>query len=168
MSLDPELIDARNAVEAKRAQLMHSAKFALGEAKRRLAPDLLAEQAWDKVKRKSNDLAHEAVLEAKAKPFFYGGIAAAIGLFLARKPLGKMAVSACRSARGEAAPEAEGGSSMVAAKPPPRRTRRAPPAAKAAPGVAEFHETTKPVEEKTKPGSKPAKGTRAKKKTEDV
>ncbi len=39
---DPRIIDAQNQVEAKRAQLMHSVKHAIGEAKRRLAPDLLA------------------------------------------------------------------------------------------------------------------------------
>ncbi|WP_265562844.1 hypothetical protein [Sphingomicrobium arenosum] len=173
MSIDPELIDAKNAVEAKRAQLMHSTKYALGEAKRRLAPDLLAEQAWEKVKRKSGDAVHDAYLEAKAKPWLVGGIAAAIGLFLARKPVGEMAVKAYQAARGE---EEDGGDAPApsppeapAAKPPPRRTRRT---ATKAPSVAEFQEASRPIEEKKKPAPKAAKTKadkpRRTKKTEDV
>ncbi|MCJ8189913.1 hypothetical protein [Sphingomicrobium aestuariivivum] len=169
MSVDPELIDAKNAVEAKRAQLMHSVKYTVGEAKRRLAPDLLAEQAWEKVKRKSSDTAHSAYLEAKAKPWLVGGIAAAIGLFLARKPVGEMAVKAYQSARGEEeAPAAATLGETPGAKPPPRRKRRSP--AKA-PSIAEFQEATKPIEDKKKPEKKAPKATKGRskdKKTEDV
>ena len=171
MSIDPKVIDAKNAVEAKRAQMMHTVKYTLGEAKRRLAPDLLAEQAWEKVKRKSGDLAHEAMLEAKARPALVGSIAAALGVFFARKPIGRMAVEAYHSVRGDvedgSKPATGSMADSPAGKPPPRRVRRASPGK--APSVSEFHEATKPIEEKSKTNEAPkAPKKRRNKKTEDV
>ena len=92
MSIDHRVLSAKNDVEVKRAQLLHSIKFALGETKRRLAPDLLAEMAWQETKRAGSKMADGAVDFTKRKPWLVGGIAAAAGLFLARKPVGKLAV----------------------------------------------------------------------------
>lgn len=101
---DPRIIDAQNQVEAKRAQLMHSVKHAIGEAKRRLAPDLLAEQAWkaswEAARHKGGEIADDATSFAKEKPWLVGGIAAAAALFLARKPVGKLAVGAYDAVTG--------------------------------------------------------------------
>lgn len=88
--IDGKVLDAENEVEVKRAKLMTSIKFGIGEAKRRLAPDLLAEQAWEKTKAKASESAQEAVVAVKNNPAIVGGIGAAIGLYLARGPLGQM------------------------------------------------------------------------------
>ena len=90
--LDPRVIDARNDVEAKRAKLMHSVSHAIGEAQRRLAPDLLAEQAWEKTKEKGVKIADDAVEYAKRNPWLVGGLVAGLTLFFARKPVGRAAV----------------------------------------------------------------------------
>ncbi|MBW0145096.1 hypothetical protein [Sphingomicrobium clamense] len=88
MTVDPKVLDAQNRVEIQRAKLMRSVEYGIGQAKRRLAPDLIAAQAWDATKAKVTDTAHEAVVAAKKNPWLVGGIGAAIGLFLARGPLG--------------------------------------------------------------------------------
>ena len=88
MSIDPRVIDAQNKVEAKRAQLMTSVKYGVGEAKRRLAPDLVADQVWEATKDKIERGAQDAMLTARNKPWLVGGIGAAIGLFLARGLIG--------------------------------------------------------------------------------
>ncbi|WP_260484061.1 hypothetical protein [Sphingomicrobium flavum] len=96
MPIDPKVIAAENAAEAARAKLMHSAKLAIGEAKRRLAPDLLAKQAWkasaQAAKTAGEDVADGAVRFAKDKPYIVAGAVAAAALFLARKPVSKLAV----------------------------------------------------------------------------
>jgi hypothetical protein len=92
MKTDPRVIAAQNEVEAKRAQLMHSAKLAIGEAKRRLAPDLVADQVWEATKSKAERLAHDATLAAKNRPWLVGGAVAAAALFMARKPVSRLAV----------------------------------------------------------------------------
>ncbi|RZV45319.1 MAG: hypothetical protein EX258_10450, partial [Sphingomonadaceae bacterium] len=91
--LDPRVIDAQNEVEAQRAKLMRSVSHAIGEAQRRLAPDLLAEQAWEKTKEKGAQMAEDAVDLAKRKPWLVGGLVAGLTLFLARKPVGRAAVA---------------------------------------------------------------------------
>lgn len=91
-NLDPRVIDAQNNVEAQRAKLMRSVSHAIGEAQRRLAPDLLAEQAWEKTKEKGAQMAEDAVDLAKRKPWLVGGLVAGLTLFLARKPVGRAAV----------------------------------------------------------------------------
>ena len=90
MPLDPKVIDARNKAEAKRAQLLTSVKYGVGEAKRRLAPDLVADHVWDVTKDKARRAADDMMLTAKDKPWIVGAIGAAIGLFLARGAIGEV------------------------------------------------------------------------------
>ena len=66
MTVDPKVLDAQNRVEIQRAKLMRSVEYGIGQAKRRLAPDLIAAQAWDATKAKVSDTAHEAVVAAKS------------------------------------------------------------------------------------------------------
>ena len=88
MPIDPKVLDARNKVEAKRAQLMTSVKYGVGEAKRRLAPDLVADHVWDVTKDKARRAADDMMLTARDKPWLVGAVGAAIGLFFARGPIG--------------------------------------------------------------------------------
>lgn len=90
MSLDPRVIDARNLVEIKRAKLMTSVKYGVGEAKRRLAPDLVADHVWEVTKDKARRAADDMVLAAKEKPWIVAAIGAGIGLVLARGQVGDL------------------------------------------------------------------------------
>lgn len=96
MAIDPKVVAAENEAEAARAKLMHSTKLAVGEAKRRLAPDLLAKQAWKAsahaARSASEDAADTAVRFAKDRPYLVAGAVAAAALFLARKPVKRLAV----------------------------------------------------------------------------
>ncbi|MCM8556847.1 hypothetical protein [Sphingomicrobium sediminis] len=163
MSVDPRIVDAQNEVEAKRAQLMHSVKHAMGETKRRLAPDLLAGRAWAETKKATARLAEDTAAEVRAKPLLFGGIAAAVGLFLARKPIGKAAVELYDSVTGHEEEKSQALPEAPATKPPPRRRPRKDDPA---PSVSEFDEATRPValkkDTKRDAPKKPAK----KKKTE--
>ncbi|MBB3763727.1 hypothetical protein [Sphingomicrobium lutaoense] len=94
MKTDPRVIAAQNNVEAKRAQLMHSTKLAIGEAKRRLAPDLVADQVWEATKNKAERIAQEATVAARNRPWLVGGAIAAATLFMARKPVSRLASNA--------------------------------------------------------------------------
>ena len=149
MSIDPKVLSAKNDVEVKRAKLLHSIKFALGETKRRLAPDLIAEMAWEETKRASGKVADKAVDVAKRKPVLIGGLAAAFGLFLARKPLGKLAVNGVEKLTGEDhAAEGDPDTTGTAA------SREVRSSDGSTPSVAQFHETNAAIEDKTK---RPAK-----------
>jgi len=66
----------------------------LAEIQQRLAPDTLARNAWDTVRERGRDMAGEALLGARRRPFTTGAIVAAILLFFARGPLCRWA---CRS-----------------------------------------------------------------------
>lgn len=88
MSLDPKVIDAQNLVEIRRARLMTSVKYGIGEAKRRLAPDLVADHVWEVTKDKAERAAHDMVVSAKNNPWTVGAIGTAIGLFFARGKIG--------------------------------------------------------------------------------
>ena len=134
--IDPEVISAKNDVEVARAKLLHSVKFALGETKRRLAPDLIAEMAWQETKRASGKVADAAMDFGKRKPVLVGGLAAAFGMFLARKPLGKLAVAGYEKMSGEDEVPADGSHEAQ---------ERAPDAA---PSVEQFRQTNKAVERK--------------------
>ncbi|WP_265570705.1 hypothetical protein [Sphingomicrobium nitratireducens] len=95
------MLDAQNLVELKRAKLMTSVKHAIGEGKRRLAPDLVADQVWEMTKDKANRAAHDMVVTARNKPWLVGGIAAAVGLFLARGKVGEWAADAYDAMTGD-------------------------------------------------------------------
>jgi ElaB/YqjD/DUF883 family membrane-anchored ribosome-binding protein len=76
---------AKREAEAARRRL-DSTLVALQQ---RLHPKTLANEAWDGVKEKSNDLAEGAMDAVKQRP---GAVSLAVGaafLFLARKPLGR-------------------------------------------------------------------------------
>jgi ElaB/YqjD/DUF883 family membrane-anchored ribosome-binding protein len=76
---------AKRDAEAARRRL-DSTLVALQQ---RLHPKTLANEAWDGVKEKSNDLAEGAMDAVKQRP---GAVSLAVGaafLFLARKPLGR-------------------------------------------------------------------------------
>lgn len=83
MTADRGVEAARIAADAARERLMATA----GELQERLRPRALARDAWEGAKIKGADLAEEAVDAVKARPLAATGIAAAIGLFLAREPI---------------------------------------------------------------------------------
>ena len=87
--MNAEAIEAaKREAEAARRRL-DSTMVALQQ---RLHPKTLANEAWDGVKEKSNDLAEGAMDAVKQRP---GAVSLAVGaafLFLARKPLGRAVV----------------------------------------------------------------------------
>lgn len=85
-----QLIKAQNDAEAKRAAFLTSADT----LKARVAPARLGRDALDKTVETGSALADSAVETVKAKPWLFAGLAAAAALFLARKPVGKLAVGA--------------------------------------------------------------------------
>jgi len=85
-----DLANIRRArFEAVQARRRFASTF--GTLQYRLKPGNLASTAWDDVREKGTAIAGDAVEAAKARPLVTGGIAAAIGLFLARKPIAKAA-----------------------------------------------------------------------------
>jgi hypothetical protein len=62
------------------------------ELQARLQPRTLASEAWAKARNKGADMAEDAVDAVKARPVAIGGVAAALGLFLARRPISDAAV----------------------------------------------------------------------------
>lgn len=88
MSQDtPEVTAARIEAERARARLMDSAH----DLQSRLSPRTLAQNAWEGAKVKGADMAETAVDAVRERPVAVGGVAAAIALFLARKPLKSLA-----------------------------------------------------------------------------
>ncbi len=83
MKDDPTIIAARADVARRRTQVMATAH----ELQERLSPKTLARDAWQGAKDKGADLAEDAVDAVRARPVAASGIAAAIAVFLARKPL---------------------------------------------------------------------------------
>ncbi|MEN3971430.1 hypothetical protein WJS89_01945 [Sphingomicrobium sp. XHP0235] len=160
MSIDHRVLSAKNEVEVKRAQLLHSIKFALGETKRRLAPDLLAEMAWQETKRAGSKMADGAVDFTKRKPWLVGGIAAAAGLFLARKPVGRLAVDGYEALKNKGDPEVEDDFSSPASSEPSPHPNPDP-----TPTVSEFREAGTAIEDKAAPAKS---SRRTNKTTEDV
>lgn len=79
---------ARIEVEKRRAALMDT----VHELQLRLAPRILAGEAWEKVKIKGADLAEDAVDAVAKRPVALGGVAAAIAIFFARQPIKDAAV----------------------------------------------------------------------------
>ena len=88
MTDTPAVIAARIEVERRRGELLDT----VHELQARLAPRTLAADAWQKAKNKGADLAEDAVDAVKARPAAVGGVAAALGLFLARAPIRDAAV----------------------------------------------------------------------------
>jgi ElaB/YqjD/DUF883 family membrane-anchored ribosome-binding protein len=88
MTDSPAVTAARILVERRRGELLDT----VHELQARLAPRTLASDAWQKAKNKGADLAEDAVDAVKARPVAAGGVAAALGLFLARAPIRDAAV----------------------------------------------------------------------------
>jgi len=88
MTDTPAVAAARIEVARRRGDLLDT----VHEIQARLAPRILAADAWQQAKNKGADLAEDAVDAVKARPAAAGGIAAAIGLFLARAPIRDAAV----------------------------------------------------------------------------
>jgi hypothetical protein len=88
MTDTPAVAAARIEVARRRGDLLDT----VHEIQARLAPRIIAADAWQKAKNKGADLAEDAVDAVKARPAAAGGIAAAIGLFLARAPIRDAAV----------------------------------------------------------------------------
>jgi hypothetical protein len=84
----PAVTAARIEVARRRGQLLDT----VHELQARLAPRTLASDAWQKAKDKGADLAEDAVDAVKSRPVAVGGVAAALGLFLARAPIRDAAV----------------------------------------------------------------------------
>ena len=88
MTDTPAVTAARIEVARRRGELLET----VHELQLRLAPRTLASEAWQKAKNKGADLAEDAVDAVKARPAAVGGVAAALGLFLAREPIRDAAV----------------------------------------------------------------------------
>ena len=88
MTDTPAITAARIEVARRRGQLLDT----VHELQARLAPRTLASDAWQKAKDKGADLAEDAVDAVKSRPVAVGGVAAALGLFLARAPIRDAAV----------------------------------------------------------------------------
>jgi ElaB/YqjD/DUF883 family membrane-anchored ribosome-binding protein len=130
MSTDtPQVAAARIKAERERAQLMETAR----QLQERISPAVLAHNAWQGAKTKGADLAEDAVDAVRSRPAIVGGIAAAIGLFLAREPLMDAAGKLKRKVKSEG-PKAPRKIKVKAVKPakaprPPRvPTVNSPPA----------------------------------------
>ena len=81
---EPEPIRAARAeVEARKAEMIDTVR----ELQQRLQPATLASGAWEAAKNKGANLAEDAVDAVRSRPVAVGGVAAALGLFLARAPI---------------------------------------------------------------------------------
>ncbi len=83
MTDSPETLAARADAEQAQARFVAT----LHELQQRLAPKVLARDAWDGAKSKGADIAEDAVDAVRRRPVAAGGIVAALALFLAREPL---------------------------------------------------------------------------------
>ena len=83
MTDSPEVQAARKEAEQAQSRLIER----LQELQQRIAPKILARDAWEGAKSKGADLAEDAVDAVRARPVAATGIVAALALFLAREPL---------------------------------------------------------------------------------
>ncbi|MFL6740639.1 MAG: DUF3618 domain-containing protein [Sphingomicrobium sp.] len=83
MTDSPEVAAARIEAERCRARLIGTAE----QLQQRLSPKRLTKDAWEGAKDKGADLAENAVDAVRSRPLAATGVVAAVGLFLARKPL---------------------------------------------------------------------------------
>lgn len=88
MTDTPQVAAARIDVARRRGELIETAH----ELQARLQPRTLASDAWAKARNKGADIAEDAVDAVKARPAAVGGAAAALGIFLARRPISDAAV----------------------------------------------------------------------------
>ena len=79
----PDVTAAKISAERARARLIDTAQV----LQKKLNPKHLAQNAWEDAKVKGADLAEDAVDTVKRRPLAATGVAAAIGLYLAREPL---------------------------------------------------------------------------------
>ncbi|MEO5640297.1 MAG: DUF3618 domain-containing protein [Sphingomicrobium sp.] len=80
---DIRIATARGEAEAARDQLMGTVEA----IKLRLAPATIAHEAWEGTKEKGVEVAGSAVTAVKDRPAIAAGVAAGVGLILARKPI---------------------------------------------------------------------------------
>lgn len=80
---DIRIAQKRGEAEAARDALLGTVE----EIKLRLAPATVASDAWEAAKDKGSEVAGNAVNVVKQRPVVSAGIAAGVGLVLARKPL---------------------------------------------------------------------------------
>src|SRR3712207_1932935 len=78
-----QLETAKREAEAARRRL----ETTLGALQQRLHPKALANEAWDGVREKSNDLAENTMHAVKQRPGTVSMALAAFTIFLARKPI---------------------------------------------------------------------------------
>ena len=88
MTDTPQVAAARIDVARRKGELLET----VHELQARLQPRTLASDAWAKARNKGADMAEDAVDVVKARPAAAGGAAAALGLFLAWRPIKAAAV----------------------------------------------------------------------------
>ena len=128
---------ARAEVEARKAEMIDTVR----ELQQRLQPATLASGAWEAAKNKGANLAEDAVDAVRSRPVAVGGVAAALGLFLARAPIKDVArrfYDGMTSAKDEPPQAAEPKPATTVSSPRAPTTR--PPA-----------KPTKPVRSRAKP-----------------
>ena len=137
---EPEPIRAARAeVEARKAEMIDTVR----ELQQRLQPATLASGAWEAAKNKGANLAEDAVDAVRSRPVAVGGVAAALGLFLARAPIKDVAkrfYDGMTSAKDEPPKAAEPKAARIVSSP------RAP--------------TTRPTAKPARPRAKPTKPAR--------
>lgn len=80
------LVEARFRLDQAKSRLQSTS----AELQHRLSPSTLARDMWTGVRERGSELGDGAVQAVKERPLLVSGICAAIGIVLARKPLGKM------------------------------------------------------------------------------
>ena len=145
---EPEPIRAARAeVEARKAEMIDTVR----ELQQRLQPATLASGAWEAAKNKGANLAEDAVDAVRSRPVAVGGVAAALGLFLARAPIKDVArrfYDGMTSGKDEPPPTPEPKAARTVSTSRPR-TERKPVRPKGKP--------TKPARSRAKPTTeKPA------------
>ena len=79
----PEVTAARIEAGKARAQMIDRAQ----DLQARLNPKTLAQNAWEGAKVRTSEFAEDAADAVRERPMAATGVAAAVALFLARKPL---------------------------------------------------------------------------------
>lgn len=80
---DIRIAERRGEAEAARERLLATVE----EIKHRLAPKMIANDAWEGVKDKGVAAADTAATAVRERPALAAGVAASAALFLARKPI---------------------------------------------------------------------------------
>ena len=114
---------ARAEVETAKAEMIDTVR----ELQQRLQPSTLATGAWEAAKNKGANLAEDAVDAVRSRPVAIGGVAAAIGLFLARDPIKDVAkrfYDGMTSAKDKPPAKPKPKAARTVAKPRPRTARK--------------------------------------------